>query len=166
MEPRNYLADAEATPPAAPAAPSYGYPRNEDLAAGKEATEPGPYWFYKVGESLRRLIAAAGFVPDDADLNMVLNAVQEFDIGINQTLQDVVVSRTAGITYYNVGNKPITVYMISNVSTDIELVIDGLAVSKYQPNSNIFSVAGIVPPGSSYVLNITGGSVTSWVELK
>jgi len=166
MEPRNYAANADAAPPAAPAVPSTGYPRTADPGAGQEATIPGPHWFYKIGESFRRLIVAAGFTPDDADLNMVLDAVQEFDIGVNQTLQDVAVSRSAGVTYYNVGNKPIAVYITSNVSTVIELVIDGLTVSKYQPNSDVFSVAGIVPPGSSYVLNITGGSVSSWVELK
>ncbi len=75
MEPRNYAANADAVPPDAPATPSNGYPRAADPATGTEATTPGPFWFYKIGEELRAIITAAGITPDDADLNQVLDAL-------------------------------------------------------------------------------------------
>ncbi len=76
MEPRNYAANADAAPPAAPGAPSNGYPRAADPGTGTEATTPGPHWFYKIGESLRRVIIDMGLVPDDADLSLLSQAIQ------------------------------------------------------------------------------------------
>lgn len=76
MEPRNYLANADAAPPAVPGAPSNGYPRSATPGV-EEATTPGPYWFYKMGESLRRIIVAAGLTPDDADLDLLKSAIMK-----------------------------------------------------------------------------------------
>lgn len=78
MDPRNYLANASPTPPEAPAAPSTGYPQSA-VPGVTEATTPGPHWFYKIGESLRRLIIGSGQTPNDAapdSLDMVLKGVQ------------------------------------------------------------------------------------------
>jgi len=178
MEPRNYAANANAAPPAAPAVPSTGYPRTADPGAGLEATIPGPHWFYKIGESLRRLIVAAGFAPDDADLNLLLNAVQEFDIGVNQTWQDVLASRAAAITYYNTTNKPIVVgIVIEAAGTDNSTVrgsfqVNGLVIGQMSHNvagtNRGYNYASfIVPPGSSYDFAwITTGTFMSWVELR
>jgi len=75
MEPRNYAANADAAPPAAPGVPSNGYPRAADPGTGLEATIPGPHWFYKVGESLRKVITDQGLVPDDTDLSLLSKAI-------------------------------------------------------------------------------------------
>lgn len=75
MEPRNYLANADASPPVKPGAPSVGYPRTATPGVN-ESTSPGPFWFYKLGEELRALITSAGLTPDDDDLGQVLAAAQ------------------------------------------------------------------------------------------
>lgn len=76
METRNYAANADAAPPAAPGAPSNGYPRAADPGAGLEATTPGPHWFYKIGEALRKIITDVDAVPDDADLTLLAKCVK------------------------------------------------------------------------------------------
>jgi len=75
MEPRNYAANANAAPPAAPGVPSNGYPRAADPGAGQEATIPGPHWFYKIGEALRQVITNQGLAPSDADLSLLSKAI-------------------------------------------------------------------------------------------
>ena len=75
MEPRNYLANANDTPPSAPASPSNGYPQSS-VPGTSEATTPGTFWFYKVGEEMRNVLVAAGLTPTDAELDQLLGAVQ------------------------------------------------------------------------------------------
>lgn len=70
MEPRNYLANASATPPAAPGTPSNGYPQSA-VPGVNEATVPGPFWFYKTGEEIRAVLTAAGLTPSDGDLTQL-----------------------------------------------------------------------------------------------
>lgn len=74
MEPRNYLSSAAATPPANPAAPSFGYPQSATPGVN-EATVPGPHWFYKIGEELRSILIAAQVAPSDTDLGQLLAAL-------------------------------------------------------------------------------------------
>lgn len=87
MEPRIYLSDAVPSPPEAPAVPSVGFPTNGSDIGAQSATSPGAYWFYQVGESLRRIIVAAGNTPSDANLDLLmdsivaLNAVNQLPIG-------------------------------------------------------------------------------------
>jgi len=85
VEPRNYLVNAGGTPPTKPASPSVGYPRSATPGVN-EATTPGPFWFYKVGEELRHLLTSAGLSPSDDDLTQVMTAVQS--IVDNRTLTD------------------------------------------------------------------------------
>lgn len=75
MEPRNYLLNASATPPTKPAAQSSGYPQAAEPGVN-EATTPGPFWFYKIGEALRAVITASGATPDDDNLNQLLEELQ------------------------------------------------------------------------------------------
>lgn len=76
MEPRNYESGASESAPTAPEAPSVGYPTAGNPVAGTPATKPGPFWFHKVGESLRNLITAAELTPSDTDLTLITQAVQ------------------------------------------------------------------------------------------
>lgn len=91
MEPRNYEADASASPPDAPAVPSVGYPTNGDPTSGTPATWPGAHWLYKVGESLRNVITNAGLTPDDGDLNLLQKAIVKLVSATNHVvrLEDV-----------------------------------------------------------------------------
>lgn len=75
MEPRNYLANASAIPPAKPAAPSQGYPQTA-VPGVNPATTPGPFWYYKIGEELRGIINGAGITPSDADITQLLQALE------------------------------------------------------------------------------------------
>jgi hypothetical protein len=95
MEPRNYESGAAETPPTTPETPSSGYPIAGNSSTGTPATKPGPFWIYKVGESLRRVIVAAGLTPSDSNLDLLTNAIQalsvtkasqaEVDAGTNDT---------------------------------------------------------------------------------
>jgi Putative tail fiber protein gp53-like, C-terminal len=95
MEPRNYESGAAETPPTAPETPSLGYPIAGNPSTGTPATKPGPFWLYKVGESLRRVIVSEGLTPDDADLDLLNTAISakvaskasqaELDAGANDT---------------------------------------------------------------------------------
>lgn len=95
MEPRNYESGASESAPIAPAEPSTGYPTGGNPGTGAPATKPGPFWFYKIGESLRRIIVAAGLTPDDDDLDLLDQAINskvaakasqaEVDAGTNDT---------------------------------------------------------------------------------
>ncbi|MEW6647178.1 MAG: hypothetical protein AB1450_08275 [Pseudomonadota bacterium] len=75
MDPRNYLSGAGATPPAAPGSPSNGYPQSA-VPGVSPATKPGPFWYYKIGESLRNIITGAGLTPSDTDLAQLEEALR------------------------------------------------------------------------------------------
>lgn len=75
MDNRAYEANASATPPTAPVAPSSGYPKPGNPATSDPATKPGPYWVYAIGEEVRNLIVGAGLTPDINDLTQIRQAV-------------------------------------------------------------------------------------------
>lgn len=91
MDPRNYKSGAAASPPDAPAAPSNGYPTEGNPGSGVPATNPGPFWYYKIGESLRNIITNAGLTPDDGDLNLLQKAIVKLVSATNHVvrLEDV-----------------------------------------------------------------------------
>lgn len=91
MDPRNYKSGAAASPPDAPAAPSTGYPTEGNPGSGVPATNPGPFWYYKVGESLRNIITTAGLTPDDGDLSLLQKAIVKLVSATNHVvrLEDV-----------------------------------------------------------------------------
>lgn len=74
---RSYLSGAAGTPPAAPAAPSVGYPQSANPGLGIPATKPGKYWYYMITEELRAVIAAAGITPDMEDVSQLSQAIAE-----------------------------------------------------------------------------------------
>jgi len=75
MEPRNWASGASATPPSAPGSPSNGYAT--DGAPGvTPPTNPGAFWFHKIGEELRAVIAAGGVSPSDASVVQLLAALR------------------------------------------------------------------------------------------
>lgn len=91
MEPRNYESGASAAPPAEPGSPSNGYPTSGDPGTGTPATQPGAFWFYKVGESLRNVINSAGLSPSDSDLTLFQQAILKLISASNHVvrLEDV-----------------------------------------------------------------------------
>jgi hypothetical protein len=92
-------------------------------------------------------------------------------LGYGQTWQDVTVSRALATTYYNTTGKPISVS--SWVSTTGNNPINGLVNSVEVANggqgyaaSAIVGVTFIVPPGSSYSVTSTSGTLTKFFELR
>jgi len=72
---RVYDIGASASPPAAPASPSTGYPTAGNPSGGIAATKPGPWWYHMVTEELRAVVAAAGLTPDHLALNQLATAI-------------------------------------------------------------------------------------------
>lgn len=96
-------------------------------------------------------------------------------IGYGQTWQDLTGSRVAGTTYTNTTTKPIMVALglQSSINSNVALfVVGGVTVCHGQvntPGGNYpVCMSAIVPPGSTYVLNITAGGfgILSWAELR
>jgi len=91
-------------------------------------------------------------------------------IGYGQTWQNLLGSRSAGVTYYNTTGKPISLAISSQNlggSTNA-LVVNGFNIG-YLQNVNasgvISSVYGIVPVEGSYSMG-SGGAIQTWAELR
>lgn len=97
MDNRNFQSAASTTAPTSPASPSNGYPTNGNPATGTVATQPGAFWFHKIGEELRAVITGAGLTPSDSDLTQVFKAIQA-DLG---NCRNVAKSITVNTTLLN-----------------------------------------------------------------
>lgn len=94
-------------------------------------------------------------------------------IGYGQTWQNVSGSRAIGTTYYNTTGRPIQVSVGMTLPVAAaKLTINGVdlafANSPVASNTLQMQLAGIVPPGGSYVVTATSGSPTIafWAELR
>jgi len=72
-----WAADAAASPPTAPSIPSVGYPTDGNPVTAVPPTLPGAYWYHMITSELLAVIVAAGLTPDGADLNQLLDALDE-----------------------------------------------------------------------------------------
>lgn len=102
-------------------------------------------------------------------------AAKAVSLGVGQTWQDVIGSRTSGTTYTNSTGKPILVSVSGTTAAaaagGISATVAGVVVAtstvygpgaSYQP-----SVAFIVPNGATYSATYSGsGSITTWAELR
>ncbi|SDK32453.1 hypothetical protein [Billgrantia gudaonensis] len=77
MVDRVYERNASDSAPQPPADPSTGYPTAGNPAEGVPATQPGPYWYHMITESLRRVVVEAGMEPDHENLEQVLEAINQ-----------------------------------------------------------------------------------------
>ena len=80
------------------------------------------------------------------------------------------VSKSAGTPYTNSRSYPIQVSVMSNLVNNgcsCELVVDGVRVSYFGIAGYVgtATVAGIVPAGSTYQINLVSMSINSWAEL-
>lgn len=97
-------------------------------------------------------------------------------IGYGQTWQNVSGSRVAGTTYYNTTGRPIEVTAWgpssgAGVTVTLTATVNGVvatSASYLYPNSlgSGANLAVIVPPGASYSIGVTGGSIAGWTELR
>lgn len=101
-------------------------------------------------------------------------------IGQGQTWQNVLASRTAGVTYTNTTGKPIFVSVAGNENRSgnwwgIQLTIDDVVVARASGNNvsggyaNNNSVAGVVPNNSTYSVALFEPAydhIAYWAELR
>lgn len=100
METRNFQAGAAAAPPTAPASPSVGYATNGNPATATPATQPGEFWFHKIGEELRAILTDRGVTPSDSALTQLSSALMNSVVGesINLSMTVAAASATATLT--------------------------------------------------------------------
>jgi len=89
-------------------------------------------------------------------------------IGINQTWQNVLASRSDNVTYTNSTGKPIMVAVSYNASSNgnDEFYVNGVKIaSNVLPGGEDITMTFIVPDGDTYKAN-TSNSFRSWFELR
>lgn len=121
MDNREWASGASANPPAAPAAPSSGYPTDGDPLASVPPTVPGAHWFYQLGEELRAILTAASITPDHANLTQLLTALRS--AGVFQTAAQFDNTTKAATTEFvqrSLGNFQSAASVTSNITLDID----------------------------------------------
>jgi prepilin-type N-terminal cleavage/methylation domain-containing protein len=92
-------------------------------------------------------------------------------IGVGQTWQTLTASRAPLTSYVNDTGKPIVVSITATVSNNgASIIVDGMTVG-YTDTWTLFGhvrtqLTAIVPPGSTYVMGSTGGTLLIWTELR
>ncbi len=96
----------------------------------------------------------------------------DMSFGINQTWQNVLAMRSAGVGYVNSTGKPILVSVVSSTADrGLQIRVDNVIVSKQGQDGGTGNdyncVQAVVPPGSVYAVDSLGGAVIShWAELR
>lgn len=89
---------------------------------------------------------------------------------MGQTYQNVTAGRVAGTTYYNTSGKPIFLSVFTGQTTGegLQLIINGAIVADFNFNATtaLSTVQGIIPPSSSYSVNVVTGAIAAWYELR
>jgi hypothetical protein len=176
MEPRNFQSGAAVSAPTAPVTPSNGYATNGNPGTGTPATQPGAFWFHKIGEELRAVIVAAGLTPNDTDLtqltksllsiyldksvagaiDVTLTAAESnyhiIDVGgaITANINVIVPSAPGKWTFNNSTTGAFTLTVKTSAGTGIALA-QGSALEMWSDGINVYSsVSGIstVPAGT------------------
>ena len=107
----------------------------------------------------------------------VIRGSDNFDSGWGngQTWQDVLASRTSGVTYTNTTGKPITVnigyYVGGNPAAVGQITINGVLLRYCQVNNAYVDTGfatAIIPNGATYVFTANFGTfnINNWVELR
>ena len=91
-------------------------------------------------------------------------------LGYGQTLQNMTASRAAATTYYNTTGKPIIIIVRQNDGNSCTLTasINGTAVTLTGGSSIswINSVSLMIPPGFTYSIALTVGTLNTWYEIR
>jgi hypothetical protein len=91
-------------------------------------------------------------------------------LGYGQTLQNMTASRAAATTYYNTTGKPIIIIVRQNDGNSCSLTasINGTAVTLTGGSSIswINSVSLMIPPGFTYSIALTVGTLNTWYEIR
>lgn len=88
-------------------------------------------------------------------------------IGVGQTYQSVLASRSPGVTYTNTTGKPIFIHANgfgSTATNAVRIVVDGITM-RDEFDVAEGSIQAIVPNNSTYVVHTPNG-INEWVELR
>ena len=96
------------------------------------------------------------------------------NLGINQSWQNMTSQRSKGINYTNTTDNPIFISVTARVDSSgtlsLYLIIDGEQVSRDDryntPGGHHNNLTAIVPPGSVYRVEGSGGYIDNWRELR
>lgn len=89
-------------------------------------------------------------------------------IGVGQTWQNVTASRAFNVTYTNTTGRTIFVQVSQQSSTTyFNGVVDGVAIMSVREDSTSDNPVGfLVPPGSTYRVDTSSGTLLTWFELR
>ncbi len=93
-------------------------------------------------------------------------------MGYGQKRQDVLASRAAGTTYYNLTGKPITVNIEVTGFPNLNagLAVNGITMPTTVTGGSGYSQSAalkeLVMPGESYALTVSVGTLTKWIETR
>ncbi|MBE2985448.1 tail fiber protein [Campylobacter sp. RM9344] len=91
-------------------------------------------------------------------------------LGINQTWQDMTSQRKRGITYTNTTGRSIYVSIRTSALTGScggYLTVDGKMIQYFATSSSeVITLCGIIPPGSTYSATVNTGTIPLWLELR
>ncbi|WNO24208.1 putative tail fiber protein [Acinetobacter phage Scuro] len=169
--------------PGKTAGPTANYPLGEPRNITTPGDGTGTPWEAALVKDLfgfqQALLSAANITasgdPDTALVSQYLEAIQTLIetaattlknrmIGIDQTWKNVTSARTSGVTYTNGTPKPIQVMINANFNSG-SFVVQGVSIPIYDGGEWGF-VSAIIPPGATYGANVSGGTITSWAELR
>jgi len=93
--------------------------------------------------------------------------IDAYVIGHAQTIQTLTGSRALNTTYYNTTGRAILVYVQCGSPTGVSVLIDGVETAG-ESMAYLYAQTYqfLVPAGSNYKFNITGGSLVWWKELR
>lgn len=167
MDNRAYEANASATPPTAPGAPSSGYPKPGNPATSDPATKPGPFWVYAIGEELRGVITWAGLTPDLNDLTQLRQAIMAL---INAAVKSIHIT---GATFAAGVANGEAVRWDSGAANFAKAIADGTANNQAVGFADVTNgvvhvrgetpalFSGLTPGGRYYLSATTAGAITT-----
>lgn len=125
------------------------------------------------GSATQLFKAKAGVASDDVvnkgqlDTKTDLSTANSYDLGVGQTWVDETANRSPSTTYTNTTGKPIMVSVSLGTSdNNSRFVVDGVQLTRMCGTSSYYwSATVVVPNGSTYSFDTTGGLVI-WAELK
>lgn len=158
METRNFKAGAAAAAPTAPLSPSTGYATDGNPATGTLATQPGAFWFHKIGEELRAVVTSAAITPSDTDLAQVAKAIQsgKLTAGSNSGTANALVAAFL----------PVVATLVDGMVFSVRAVAANTGAATFTPNTGIIAAKSIVKGANTALVagDIIGGG--HWVDLQ
>lgn len=106
-----------------------------------------------------------------ADLQF--NAVSIVPLGVNQTWQNVTVSRAIGSTYTNTTGRSIMLSVVvqgTDPINSVSIIVGGVVMftnSRFQTGvGSAFTAQAVVPPGITYRVSTVSANLITWLELR